>query len=278
MSELYVVATPIGNLGDISARALETLQMVDVIAAEDTRHSGRLLQHFGISTALQAYHEHNENSQLPWLLDQLKQGKRIALISDAGTPLISDPGYQLVKAVREQGITVIPIPGPSALITALCASGLPSDRFVFEGFLPAKSKARQNRLLQLKNEYRTVILYESPHRILASVTDMIEQLGGERIVVLARELTKTYETIYESSLDKLLLWLRADMNQQKGEMVILIKAADNQITDQDEVEMERILTLLLDELPLKQAVLLTAKITGRHKNDIYSLALALKEE
>ena len=278
MSELYVVATPIGNLGDMSARALETLKMVDIIAAEDTRHSGRLLQHFGISTALQAYHEHNENSQLPWLLDQLKQGKRIALISDAGTPLISDPGYQLVKAVREQGITVIPIPGPSALITALCASGLPSDRFVFEGFLPAKSKARQNRLLQLKSEYRTVILYESPHRILASVTDMIEQLGGERTVVLARELTKTYETIYESSLDKLLLWLRADMNQQKGEMVILIKAADNQITDQDEVEIERILRLLLDELPLKQAALLTAKITGRHKNDIYSRALALKEE
>ncbi|MCF7981645.1 MAG: 16S rRNA (cytidine(1402)-2'-O)-methyltransferase [Pseudomonadales bacterium] len=278
MSELYVVATPIGNLGDMSARAVEVLNRVDLIAAEDTRHSGRLLQHFGISTALQAYHEHNEKSQLHWLLEQLKQGKKIALISDAGTPLISDPGYQLVKAAREQGVKVIPIPGPSALIVALCASGLPSDRFVFEGFLPAKSKARQDRLFQLKSESRTVILYESPHRILASIADMITQLGGERSVVLARELTKTYETIHEDSLENLLAWLKADINQQRGEMVILIKAVEDQLANQDEVEDRRILTLLLNEVPLKQAATLAAKITGRHKNEMYSWALELKKE
>lgn len=278
MSELYVVATPIGNLGDISSRALEVLRQVDLIAAEDTRHSGRLLQHFGIETPMRAYHEHNEQKQSDWLLQQLTQGKRVALISDAGTPLISDPGYQLVHRVRKQGITVIPVPGPSALITALSASGLPSDRFVFEGFLPAKSGARIERLQHLQSENRTIIFYESPHRILPSIESMVKVLGGERRAVLARELTKTYETIHEDSLEELLTWLKSDSNQQRGEMVVLIAGCTDKRDNRDDAEAERILKLLLDELPLKQAAALTAKITGYQKNELYAKALELKQD
>ena len=276
MSELYVVATPIGNLGDISDRALETLKSVDLIAAEDTRHSGRLLKHFGIETPLRAYHDHNEKQQADWLLQQLKQGKKVALISDAGTPLISDPGYQLVRVVREQGIAVTPVPGPSALVAALCVSGLPADRFVFEGFLPAKSKGRRERLAQLARETRTLVFYESPHRILASLEDMLEEFGRDRSVVLARELTKAYETIHGDTLENLLNWVAADSHQQLGEMVIIVRGADLQEDEADNSESDRVLTLLLEELPLKQAAALAAKITGRHKNELYARALSLK--
>lgn len=276
MSELYVVATPIGNLGDISDRALETLKSVDLIAAEDTRHSGRLLKHFGIDTPLRAYHDHNEKQQADWLLQQLKQGKKVALISDAGTPLISDPGYQLVRVVRDQGIAVTPVPGPSALVTALCVSGLPADRFVFEGFLPAKSKGRRERLAQLARETRTLVFYESPHRILASLEDMLREFGGDRSVVLARELTKAYETVHGDTLENLLEWVAADTHQQLGEMVIIVRGADPQEDEADNSESDRVLTLLLEELPLKQAAALAAKITGRHKNELYARALSLK--
>lgn len=278
MSELYVVATPIGNLGDMSARALEVLAMVDLVAAEDTRHSARLLQHFGINTPLRSYHDHNERAQSDWLLEQLKEGKRIALISDAGTPLISDPGYQLVRRVRAASIPVIPVPGASALVAALCASGLASDRFAFEGFLPAKSKARVDRLSQLKKEARTIIMYESPHRICDSVTDMISVFGEHRIAVIARELTKAYETIHQGTLKELEGWLAADSNQQRGEMVVLVAGAPQE-DPQDRVdeEMVRILEILLPEIPLKQAVKLATKILGKNKNEIYQKALLIKD-
>ncbi len=279
MSELYVVATPIGNLGDMSARALEVLRMVDLVAAEDTRHSGRLLQHFGISKPLRAYHEHNEGPQSDWLLAQLKDGKRIALISDAGTPLISDPGYQLVNRVRQASIPVIPIPGPCALVTALCASGLASDRFVFEGFLPAKSKARLERLSLFQKEQRTIVLYESPHRICESVADMLTVFGGDRNAVIARELTKAYETIHQDSLQALCSWLANDANQQRGEMVVLISGAPDEVEGEDgQAEIDRVLSLLLQEVSLKQASQLTAKIMNKNKNEIYKRALALKEQ
>lgn len=278
MSELYVVATPIGNLGDITSRALEVLRDADLIAAEDTRHSGRLLQHFGIQTPLRSYHEHNEKDQTDWLIERLKEGKRIALISDAGTPLISDPGYQLVRTARQQGIRVIPIPGASALIAALSASGLASDRFVFEGFLPAKSKGRKERLACLKQETRTAILYESPHRILASVADMKEVLGEERRLVLARELTKTFETIYDDTLAGMEKWLHEDSNQQRGEMVLLLEGIAPAETDQDIEQAGEVLAVLVEELPVKQAAGLAAKITGRNKNELYRMALELKKD
>lgn len=276
MSELYVVATPIGNLGDISTRALEVLRNVDIIAAEDTRHSGKLLQHFDIRTPVRAYHEHNEKHQTGWLLDKLKQGKSVALISDAGTPLISDPGYPLVKAVRQQGVPVIAVPGPCALIAALSVAGLPSDRFVFEGFLPARASGRKERLQQLKEEGRTVIFYESPHRIVATIDDMLEIFGADRRAVLARELTKTYETVHSDSLQNFPEWLAADTNQQRGEMVILLEGAAAQVANQEEAETDRVLILLLEEMPLKQAASLAAKITGRPKNECYARALKLK--
>ncbi|WP_218814324.1 16S rRNA (cytidine(1402)-2'-O)-methyltransferase [Rickettsiella endosymbiont of Dermanyssus gallinae] len=272
---LYIVATPIGNLGDMSARAIETLKSVDYIAAEDTRHSHKLLVHFAIDTPVLSLHEHNESECSEKLLEKLlKKGQTIALISDAGTPLISDPGYRLVKKVRQHNIPVIPIPGPCALITALSASGLNCEQFIFEGFLPEKKVARQKKLDALRYETRTLIFYEAPHRILDLVEDMLAIFGAQRIVVLARELTKTFETIHEGNLEELTTWLNNDKNQQRGEFVVLVEG-NKESPQHSDLEIQRILKLLLDELPIKQAAALAAKITHGKKNKLYAQALAL---
>lgn len=272
---LYVVATPIGNLDDISVRALKVLSEVALIAAEDTRHSQRLLQQFGIETPLQACHEHNERGQTERLLQCLRSGQDIALISDAGTPLISDPGYHLVHMARAQQIRCIPIPGPCALIAALSVAGLPSDRFVFEGFLPAKQAARCTRLELLKKESRTLIFYEAPHRVAQSLEDMQRIFGGARSACMARELTKTFETLHSSTLDELCVWVAADQNQQRGECVLLVRGCS--LIETEPViapEAARVLSLLLAELPLKRAVAMAATITGVRKNLLYEAALA----
>ena len=273
ISGLYVVATPIGNLEDFSPRAINTLQNVNQIAAEDTRHSQKLLKHFGIVTSVISLHEHNEAVSSKLLLDCLKKNQSIALISDAGTPLINDPGYRLVKLAHQHGIPVIPIPGPCALITALCASGLTCDRFIFEGFLPGKSIARQKKLLEFLNETRTSIFYEAPHRILELIDDMLAVFGPKRYVVLARELTKTFETIHGDNLEQLKIWLNLDRNQQKGEFVVLVEGAE--YLNAYEIDKQRILGILLDELPIKQATSIAAKITHEKKNKLYALALAI---
>ncbi len=274
---LYVVATPIGNLGDMSARAIAVLQQVDLIAAEDTRHSGPLLQHFGITTSCIACHDHNEREIAAGLVARIAAGESIALISDAGTPLISDPGYHLVRTAREAGVAVVPVPGASAVIAALSVSGLPSDRFSFEGFLPAKSSARRQRLQTLVDESGTLIFYESTHRIEESLADMAAVFGPERYVVIAREITKRFETVHGDTLVNLIAWIAADANQCKGEFVVLVHGAEKPETSEIDAEAERILKLLLEELPVKQAAALAAKITGAKKNALYQLALGLAE-
>ena len=272
---LFIVATPLGNLGDMTPRAVETLAQVQVIAAEDTRHSLPLLRHFGIVTPCIALHDHNERERSAELIIRLQAGENIALISDAGTPLISDPGYHLVRAAREQGVRVVPIPGPSALIAALSVSGLPTDRFIFEGFLPAKSAARQQRLEALRIEARTMIFFESGHRITESLNDMAHILGLDRLGVVARELTKIFETIQSDTLGGLCLWVQADPHQQKGEFVVLVQGAVHAEGAETDAEAERIVRILLEELPVKQASALAAKITGQKKNFLYSMALKM---
>lgn len=276
MSELYVVATPIGNLGDISQRALDVLQRVDMIAAEDTRHSRKLLSHFHIDTPLCSYHRHNERSRTESLITQLAAGKSIALISDAGTPLISDPGSFLISAAMARQFKVIPIPGPSAFVAALSVSGLSSEKFAFEGFLPAKASARRRELQQLKDETRTLIFYEAPHRILDTITDMGEIMGGQRRAVIAREITKTYETLHADCLENIRDWIQADENQRRGEIVILVQGADLQQLSEG-LDREEVLKILLAELPLKQAAGLAARITGGKKNELYARALELNK-
>lgn len=270
---LFVVATPIGNLADMVPRAAETLQQVDIIAAEDTRHSKRLLEHFHISTPMLAYHDHNEEQSLPGLLKRLAEGQNIALISDAGTPLVSDPGYRLVRAVREAGFRIVPIPGASALIAALSAAGLPSDRFAFEGFLPPKRGARRKVLEDLAAESRTLIFYEAPHRVAAALEDMTEVLGADREVVLARELTKTFETIVGGAAGEVLEWVVADPNQQKGEIVLLVRGAERGGSEELGAEARRVMAILSKNLPTKQAAALAAEITGAKKNALYQWAL-----
>jgi len=275
--QLFVVATPIGNLSDFSERAIETLKSVDLIAAADTRHSKPLLQHFAITTPLLSLHEHNEQQRSELLLQRLQAGESIALISDAGTPLISDPGYRLVTLVKSHAIQVVPVPGSCALITALSASGIASDRFSFEGFLPPKSGARRQQLSQLKNDQRTLIFYESPRRLLDTLNECIAIFGADRRACLARELTKIHETIETRSLQDLRDWVAADANQQRGECVLLIEGASDVVTA-DEQQMQRVLALLLAELPVKKAAAITAGITGCSKNDAYQLALKLQQK
>jgi 16S rRNA (cytidine1402-2'-O)-methyltransferase len=275
---LYVVATPIGNLQDISERAIATLKGVSRIAAEDTRHSARLLSHYGIDTPMVALHEHNEREITPQLLDRLAAGDDLALISDAGTPLISDPGFCLVRAARAAGFRLVPVPGPAACIAALSVAGLPADHFVFEGFLPARATARRRRLEELRNESRTLVFHESSHRIVECLADMAEILGGDRPAVVARELTKVFETVESGNLAALLVWLQADSNQQKGEFVVLVQgspAAGDGALDESN---RQVLAVLVAELPLKQAVMLAVKITGLSRNDLYAQALRMKEE
>jgi 16S rRNA (cytidine1402-2'-O)-methyltransferase len=275
---LYVVATPIGNLGDMTSRAREVLAAVDCIAAEDTRHSGRLLAHFQIDTPTLALHEHNERDLAPRLVERLAAGESIALISDAGTPLVSDPGFHLVRLARERGIQVVPVPGASAAMAALSVSGLPSDRFVFEGFLSPKAGTRKQRLQALAGESRTLIFYEAPHRILDTLADMVAVLGGQRRAVMARELTKTFETIKDDTLDALLVWVRTDPHQQKGEIVLLVEGAGTGETTAGDAEALRILRLLMEEMPLSQASALAAKITGLKKKPLYQLGLTLTKD
>jgi len=275
---LYVVATPIGNLGDVTLRALEILKMVDAIAAEDTRHTSGLLSHFGISKKLIAVHEHNEHQSATKLLLLLQAGENIALVTDAGTPGISDPGAVVVNLVRKAGIKVVPIPGVSAVITALSASGITKNGFLFHGFLPASGAARRKALEILKAHTVTLVFYEAPHRILESIVDMAKILGGERRVTFMRELTKTFETIYSCNLQDAATWLLADANQQRGEFVLLVEAAEVKVADEMHEETLRILTLLMAELPLKQAVSLAVEITREKKNDLYEFALTLKNE
>lgn len=268
---LYIVPTPIGNLADITQRAIEVLAMVDVVAAEDTRHSSVLLNHLQIKANLLALHDHNEQQRADALIARVQQGQSVALISDAGTPLISDPGYHLVTRCREAGVRVIPLPGACAAITALSASGLPTDRFTFEGFLPAKEKARDDRLTELLDETRTLIFYESPRRLLETV-QAIARLYGERQIVVARELTKTFESFHSLPAPAMAEWLAADSNRCRGEIVLMIAGAK---PDPDAIPSEvlRTLALLQKELPLKRAAALTAEIHGVKKNALYKLGL-----
>jgi len=277
--KIYVVATPIGNLGDMSERAIETLKTVDLILAEDTRHSIPLLRHFQIQTKCQAFHEHNEKAMAERYCEQVQAGESVAIISDAGVPLISDPGFPLVKLAQEMGVKVEPIPGACAAITALSASGLAPDRFCFEGFLPAKSGSRKKVLTQLIDESRTLIFYESPRRVLDALADMLDVFGGEREVVLARELTKMFETIRKSPLAEMIDFVSNDENQRKGEIVLLL-AGKPPASDEEAVNLkiQNVLQVLLAELPLKQAVSLASQLTGQKKNQVYQKALELKDQ
>ena len=273
---LYIVATPIGNLGDISQRAIDILTQVDVIACEDTRHTGKLLSAFSIKNRTMSLHDHNERQRQDQVATMLQEGKTIALVSDAGTPLISDPGFHIVRHCRSLGLNVSPIPGACAAIAALSVAGLPTDRFSFEGFLPSKSGARQATLTALVDEPRTMVFYDAPRRAIDTVRDIVATLGGERYIVIARELTKTFETIHSDTAENFLAWLEQDANQLKGEMVLIIegyKAVENEIS----AEVINTLKLLLAEMKPKKACAIAAEIYGVKKNALYEVALSLKD-
>ncbi len=272
---LYIIATPIGNLTDISQRAIKTLSDVDVVACEDTRHTKRLLDAYSITNKTISLHDHNERQKQEYIASLLKDGKNIALVSDAGTPLISDPGFHLVRHCRELGLSVSPIPGACAAIAALSVAGLPTDRFSFEGFLPSKSGARQSVLTAVAHETRTMVFYDAPRRAIDTVTDIVAVLGGDRDIVIARELTKTFETVYSDKAENILTWLAQDPNQLKGEMVLIIeghKADPNEILPQAITTLK----LLLTEMKPKKACAITAEIHGVKKNALYDIALSLK--
>lgn len=271
---LYVVATPIGNLGDITLRALETLRGADLVACEDTRHARRLLDHHGIGVPTLALHRHNENEAAEKLLRALGEGKRVALVSDAGTPGISDPGARAVAAVRAAGYKVVPLPGACAAVAALSAAGLAEERFLFVGFLPAKSAARRAAIAELAGVPATLVLYEAPHRVAQTVADLVEVLGPGREIVIARELTKLFEQVERMPLQAAPAWLAADDNRTRGEFVLLVTGAAPQV--EGVAEADRILAALLEELPVKQAAKLAAGITGRPKNELYERALRIK--
>ena len=272
---LFIVATPIGNLDDITFRAVEVLKSVDIIFAEDTRHSKKLLLHLDISKPIRAFHDHNEREKTKAIIGEIHSGKSIALISDAGTPLISDPGYFLVAQAKKECLRVVPIPGPSALITALSASGLASDRFTFLGFLPSKKTARVKLLKSLINRTETSIFYESPKRILATLTDMHRIFGDNREVCLAKELTKVFETIQTDSIPNLIKYLTTDQNNQKGEFVILISANDKIDIAEAETQLDSLLPILCAEMGASKAAKLAAKITGIDKKKCYKRAIDL---
>jgi 16S rRNA (cytidine1402-2'-O)-methyltransferase len=272
-ASLYVVATPIGNLADITLRALEVMKRVDMIAAEDTRHALHLLKHHGVSSQLIALHEHNERSSAQKLIGLLGQGKSIALISDAGTPAISDPGALAVAAVREAGYAVVPVPGPNAAICALSAAGLAAPHFLFYGFLPAQAAARKRELEALKSLPHLLVFYEAPHRVAASVAAIAAALGG-RMITIARELTKVFETVYRCPLSEAEAWFAADANRLKGEFVLVVDGAPPAVAP-GTAETQRVLEVLMGDLSLKQAVKLAVELTGARKNDVYELALAL---
>jgi 16S rRNA (cytidine1402-2'-O)-methyltransferase len=275
-STLYVVATPIGNIGDISVRALNVLTIVDAVACEDTRNTAHLLTRYGLSKNLIAAHQHNEREVAEKLILRLRAGERIALVSDAGTPGISDPGARIVDAVRSAGLRVTPLPGASAAISALSASGLLHDQFHFVGFLPAKSKQRETVLLNLRGLAATIVFYEAPHRIVETVAALADAFEPTRTVVFARELSKLFEEIHRCTLAEASAWLAADPHRQKGEFVILLEGAPA-IGDADAAQAERILTILLGACSVKQAATLAAQITGQKKNALYERALQLQQ-
>ncbi|MET0984640.1 MAG: 16S rRNA (cytidine(1402)-2'-O)-methyltransferase [Steroidobacteraceae bacterium] len=269
---LYVVATPIGNLSDLSPRAQAVLGSVDIIAAEDTRHTGALLKAVGIGArTLVALHEHNEQARAAELVQRLSEGQSVALVSDAGTPLISDPGFDLVRAAAERHIEIVVIPGPCAAIAALSIAGLPTDRFVFEGFLPAKMQARRERLNGLKQEPRTLIFYEAPHRLGEVLQDMSATLGADRRALIARELTKVHESAYRGTLEELIAREKDEANMSRGEIVIIV--AGEAVENATPYDVERVLRVLLDELSPAQAAKLTARLTGARRGELYDLAL-----
>ena len=273
---LYIVATPIGNLSDITAHAIDCLKSVAIIACEDARTSGKLLNHFNIPTKTWAYHDHNAEVQTPKLIEVLQSGQSIALISDAGTPLISDPGFRLVRACHQAGIKVSPVVGASAAIAALSVAGLPSDKFYFYGFLPAKTAGRQSELTKIKDLTATLIFYEAPHRIVECIDDMITVLGDNRQVTFCREITKTFETIYPSTLGELKQFVASDANQQKGEMVLVVAGANDSVNDDG--KHDALLKRLLQDLSVKKAAQLASDITGAKKNALYERALMLKDD
>ena len=275
---IQVVATPIGNPDDISARARAVLASVDLVAAEDTRTSGQLLQTLGLRASLLPLHDHNEADQVPGLIARVLAGESLALVSDAGTPLISDPGYRLVAAAHDAGIRVVPVPGACAAIAALSAAGLASDRFLFEGFLPSRAGPRRARLAALADWPHTLIFYEAPHRIVETLADLAELFGGERQTTLARELTKTYETVRRDSLAALADWVVADSNQQRGEIVLVVAGAPAREVDAGHtLTAEALLRVLVRELPVKQASQLAAEVLGLKKNALYDLAQSLRD-
>lgn len=274
-ASLYVVATPIGNLADVTLRALEVLRSVDVIAAEDTRMTARLLDRHGIAGKMIAVHEHNERASAERIAGLLAEGKSVALVSDAGTPAISDPGACVVAAVRAAGYPVVPVPGPSAVVAALSASGFENGRFLFCGFLPARAAERRGVLADLVAQPATLVFYEAPHRVVECVADLCAILGGERAIVLARELTKIHETIHRCRLAEAVAWLEAEDNHRRGEFVLVVEGAA-EIRNSDAADMDGTLKILLGELPLKQAVALAVKLTGGSRNVLYERALALK--
>ena len=273
---LYVVATPIGNLRDITLRALDVLKTADVIAAEDTRHSRALLQHYAIASRLFALHEHNERTASGKIVAWLREGKSVALVSDAGTPAISDPGAVLVQRVREAGFPVVPIPGPSALITALSASGIVQTAFRFCGFLPGKGNERRALLQSLALCTETMVFYEAPHRIVEAMRDIAASFGEDRRLVLCRELTKRFETIHHCLSGEAAGWLEADDNQRRGEFVVIVEGRPADESNADDVKIREVLSILLKELPVKQAVALATQITGAKRNAVYAAALELK--
>jgi 16S rRNA (cytidine1402-2'-O)-methyltransferase len=275
---LYCVATPIGNLEDISHRAQRILGEVDKIYAEDTRVTRHLLTHFGISKPLSSLHDHNETQQIAQVQADLDQGLNLALVSDAGTPLISDPGYKLIHALGKQGYKIVPIPGASAVIAALSVAGLPTDRFTFEGFLPAKVSSRRDLLKNLSHEVRTLVFYESSHRIVDSLKDMQTVWGAERNLVILRELTKLYESIYRGTVANLLERLQIDNDMRRGEFVVVVEGASPQNDEQaTALNSQQVLSILLEELPIKQAAALAARLTGLPKNQLYKQALTLQQ-
>ena len=273
---LYVVATPIGNMGDISARAREILAGVGTVAAEDTRHSGRLLRELGLERPLISLHEHNERARIGELVARLRGGESIALVSDAGTPLLSDPGYLLVAAAIEAGITVSPVPGPNAAIAALCASGLPCERYAFEGFLPARAAARRRRLAELAAEPRTLVLYEAPHRIAECLDDLVAACGESRRACIAREITKRFETFYRGSLGELAARAKSDADLARGEAVILVDGIP--AAEPTAAQLDETLAVLLRHLPPSAAAAAAASLTGVRRNDAYARALALTKD
>jgi 16S rRNA (cytidine1402-2'-O)-methyltransferase len=277
LSTLYVVATPIGNAGDITLRAINALSIADAVACEDTRNTGHLLTRYGLSKELIAAHEHNEREVADKLIIRLQAGQRIALVSDAGTPAVSDPGARIVDAVRAAGLRVMPLPGPSAAVAALSASGLVNDRFYFVGFLPARSKQRETVLAGLRGIPATLVFYEAPHRIVESVEALAAAFEPTRQIVLARELTKLFEEIHRCPLSEASAWLAQEANRQKGEFVILVEGAPVAVVEND-AESERVLAILLAELPVRQAATLAAQITGQKKNALYERALRIKEQ